>query len=464
MLVHRRGGRQHAGTHVPDPGHLEQSLQGPVLPERPVQQGEHDVDRADLPGRPAGRDDGQRGATRRDDHGRGVAGDLGQAATGHREALRVARLQHPPAVPRDADRDHVPPGRVQRRQHPARGLAGHGVLTAAAAEDDGDPGAGRCGRGCGGSRCGRGCGGVGHGGVEPTGAGVPGVAPPVGTPDVAVPAGTSGAPAATARSTASASTPRPPTSTTSRAGTRRPAWTVSAPPAVGVGPHRRLDRGMAPDRAPGPWWVVVPVKDTVRGKSRISAPAGVRRAVARALATDTLAAAVAADQVAAVVAVAETAGDAEMAARTGARTVHAAARGLAAALTAGIAAVPAGAPVAVLLGDVPAARPADLSVVLRTVRSGQTAFVRDASGTGTTLLAARDVVLRPRFGEDSAALHLAAGFSDLVAGGGIAAGLRHDVDTLTDLVAVQDLLTGLGSATAALLGRQDVRAALTGIR
>lgn len=221
---------------------------------------------------------------------------------------------------------------------------------------------------------------------------------------------------------------------------------------------------MAPDPAPGPWWVVVPVKDTVRGKSRIVAPAGVRRSVARALATDTLVAAAASDQVAVVVAVAETDRDAEMAARAGARTVLAPTRGLVAALAAGVAAVPVGVPVAVLLGDVPAARPADLSDVLRGVRSGETAFVTDAAGTGTTLLAARDVALRPRFGDRSAASHRNAGFRDLVAGGGVPAGLRHDVDTLTDLRALQDLLPGPGSATAAVLRREDVRAALTGVR
>lgn len=219
---------------------------------------------------------------------------------------------------------------------------------------------------------------------------------------------------------------------------------------------------MTPQTAPGTWWVVVPVKDTVRGKSRIAAPAGVRRSVARALASDTLVAARASDQVAVVVAVAQTERDAEMAALAGARTVLAPAPGLVAAIAAGVGAVPPGAPVAVLLGDVPAARPADLSDVLRAVRPGETAFVSDAAGTGTTLLAARDAALRPLFGEGSAALHRDAGFRDLVAGGGVPAGLRHDVDTLADLRALQDLLPGPGPATAALLRREDVRAALTG--
>ena len=269
--------------------------------------------------------------------------------------------------------------------------------------------------------------------MEPTGTGVPGAAPSTGT-----------------------GTP----------------WDASADidrrtgqqlPAVRVGPHRRLDRGVAPDPAPGPWWVVVPVKDTVRGKSRIAAPVEVRRSVARALATDTVAAAGATDEVAVVLVVAENDRDARMTARVGARTVLVPSGGLAAALAAGIAVVPVGAPVAVLLGDLPAVRPAELSAVLRAVRSGDTAFVRDTAGTGTTLLAARDAPLRPRFGDGSAALHRGAGFRDLVADGGIGAGLRRDVDTLTDLWAVLEM-PGLGSATAALLGRDDVRAALTGHR
>lgn len=220
---------------------------------------------------------------------------------------------------------------------------------------------------------------------------------------------------------------------------------------------------MSPEPGPDRWWVVVPVKDTVRGKSRIAAPVGVRRSVARALATDTLAAAVASREVAAVLAVTETERDAEMAVQVGARTVVATTDGLGAAVVAGIASVPAGAAVAVLLGDVPAARSADLSEVLRAVRSGETVFVSDAAGTGTTLLAARDVRLTPRFGPGSAARHRAAGFRDLVAAGGVPAGLRHDVDTLADLQAVQGLLEVPGSRTAVLLGRADLRAALTGV-
>ena len=44
LLVHARGAREHARTDVGHAGHLQQSLDRAVLPERPVQHGEDDVD------------------------------------------------------------------------------------------------------------------------------------------------------------------------------------------------------------------------------------------------------------------------------------------------------------------------------------------------------------------------------------------------------------------------------------
>jgi len=215
-------------------------------------------------------------------------------------------------------------------------------------------------------------------------------------------------------------------------------------------------------RADGPgWWVVVPVKDTARGKSRITAPPGLRSRLARALAADTLAAAVAAAGVQAVLAVVDTEADVALAAAAGARSVPAAGAGLTAAVAAGIAAAPAGAPVAVLLGDLPAARPADIAAVLAAVRPGEAVFVADAAGTGTTLVAGRGPRLHPLFGPGSAQAHRDAGFRDLAAAGGVSAGLRHDVDTAADLAAVAGLLGSGGRATGALLADREVRAALT---
>ena len=69
--------------------------------------------------------------------------------------------------------------------------------------------------------------------------------------------------------------------------------------------------------------------------------------------------------------------------------------------------------VAALAADLPALRPDDLTAALRAAEVGDTirrAFVSDAAGTGTVLLAARPGVgLEPCFGAGSAAAHAASG-------------------------------------------------------
>jgi len=107
---------------------------------------------------------------------------------------------------------------------------------------------------------------------------------------------------------------------------------------------------------------------------------------------------------------------------------------------------PAG--VAVLLGDVPALRTADLTAALRAARAHPRAVVVDAEETGTTLLTARaGVSLEPRFGAGSAAAHRGLGHVDL----GLPPGssLRRDVDVPTDLEAVAAL--GVGPFTRRVL-------------
>jgi 2-phospho-L-lactate guanylyltransferase len=76
------------------------------------------------------------------------------------------------------------------------------------------------------------------------------------------------------------------------------------------------------------------------------------------------------------------------------------------------------------------------------------AFVADATGTGTTLLAAAPgVELAPAYGPRSRQSHLASGAAELPG----APGLRLDVDTPEDLQAAVRL--GLGAATAAVVRR-----------
>ena len=99
--------------------------------------------------------------------------------------------------------------------------------------------------------------------------------------------------------------------------------------------------------------------------------------------------------------------------------------------------------VAALTADLPALRPAELSAALRAVPASR-AFVSDAAGTGTTLLAARGgAALDPHFGPGSAGAHERSGAVALT---GRWPSLRRDVDTPDDLVAAAQL--GLGRHTA----------------
>lgn len=172
------------------------------------------------------------------------------------------------------------------------------------------------------------------------------------------------------------------------------------------------------------------MKPTHLGKSRLT---GRSRGTVRRIAERTIAGAAAARSVAGVVVV-----TAERNwPRTGRRVVVArerAPRGIAAALAAGVRTLPPGVPVAVLLGDVPGTAPADLDAVLARAARHPRSFVRDADGTGTTLVTARaGVPLRTAFGPDSARRHTAAGLVELDAPDG----LRRDVDTPEQLAALR---------------------------
>lgn len=202
------------------------------------------------------------------------------------------------------------------------------------------------------------------------------------------------------------------------------------------------------------WTVVVPVKRLAAAKTRLDRPD--RAAIALALATDTVAAVAACPSVAEVVVVTD---DAEAAAAVAglARVVaDEPDRGLNPALAHGAeAAVRArpGTAVAVLAADLPALRPDELTAALVAAEDAPVALVADAAGDGTVLLAvAPDRRLEPRFGSGSRAAHLALGALDLTDRlGATVAGLRRDVDTLTDLDEAAAL--GLGAATRALLDR-----------
>jgi 2-phospho-L-lactate guanylyltransferase len=101
--------------------------------------------------------------------------------------------------------------------------------------------------------------------------------------------------------------------------------------------------------------------------------------------------------------------------------------------------------VVALVGDLPALRRAELTGALRQASERPRSFVRDADGTGTTLLAVTaGTALHPQFGVGSAARHAGSGAVALDAG----PGLRQDVDTIDDLAVAVAL--GVGERTASI--------------
>lgn len=207
------------------------------------------------------------------------------------------------------------------------------------------------------------------------------------------------------------------------------------------------------------WTVIVPVKGTALAKSRLGLADSNRAALALAFAIDTVSAALAADRVARVVVVTASEAVADRMRELGAIAVRETSMaGLNPAIHDGleVARVEApDAPVAVLLGDLPALDPADLDAVLDRALEHSRAMVADAAGVGTVLVTALPgIPHHPQFGGESRAAHLAAGYVELDVDA--ARGLRHDIDTLDDLAAITSAT--LGSATRAL-GTQS--AALT---
>lgn len=198
------------------------------------------------------------------------------------------------------------------------------------------------------------------------------------------------------------------------------------------------------------WVVVVPVKPAADGKTRLAGvlSASAREGLVRAMALDTIAAAVATPEVPRVVVVTADGPLRTLLAGT-VDLVDEPGGGLNGAVRAGIdRAAGRGEGVAVLLGDLPALRPDDLADALSMASAHERAFVADADGTGTTLLAALPgVVVAPAFGPGSADAHELAGHVRLAV---VATStVRRDVDVPDDLIEVARL--GVGPATRAVL-------------
>ncbi|CAN5354371.1 2-phospho-L-lactate guanylyltransferase [soil metagenome] len=209
---------------------------------------------------------------------------------------------------------------------------------------------------------------------------------------------------------------------------------------------RKTGRITRPVHDPEPtreWFVIIPVKGTPDAKSRLVASTE----LALAIALDTVEAALAAPGVAQVLVVTSEAASVVFD-DTDAFVVVEHEPGLAVAIATGLETAAdfsePGRGVAILLGDLPALRPAELGDALLAATAHDRAMVPDSEGTGTTLITAADGQTHDEhFGPGSAAAHRAAGYAAL----DVAAdsGLRSDVDTPASLTA---LASRVGSRTA----------------
>ncbi|MBB2942151.1 2-phospho-L-lactate guanylyltransferase [Actinoplanes lutulentus] len=206
------------------------------------------------------------------------------------------------------------------------------------------------------------------------------------------------------------------------------------------------------------WTVVIPVKRLGSAKTRLrgAVPADRHPELALAMVRDTVAAVLATPSVAGLVVVTDDPAVAVAVRRLGARVAPDPGDGLNGAMRHGADEV-AGLAThrAVLTGDLPALRPEQLDEALGRV-AGR-AFVPDAAGTGTVLLAVPPgEPLRPLFGPHSARAHAGSGATALT---GDWPGLRQDVDTAADLGTVLGL--GAGRRTCELLRDLGLTAACT---
>jgi 2-phospho-L-lactate guanylyltransferase len=183
------------------------------------------------------------------------------------------------------------------------------------------------------------------------------------------------------------------------------------------------------------WWVIVPMKDLRRAKSRLGGDRADRYRLAVAMVRDTLTAITGAGNVDGVLVVCERPDDAECFEMRRVSVLAQPGAGLNEAIRAGaevLRAADQGRNIAVLPGDLPHLSSGDLEVALVQAAAHPSAFVSDRSGEGTTLLTVlAGVGLNPAFGEDSSRAHRSAGATELHVPR--CSGLRLDVDVLTDI-------------------------------
>lgn len=193
--------------------------------------------------------------------------------------------------------------------------------------------------------------------------------------------------------------------------------------------------------------LVIPLKPAAVGKSRLGGGAE----LARAIALDTVEAAARAAQVRRLIVVtADTtiAGELFPLFDHGDVIIEPEPAGITAAIARGFERTPLETFRAVLLGDLPGLQPGDLDVALTLAADAERGFVRDADGSGTTLVSARSgVAFEEHFGPGSAEAHRAAGFAELAVPAG--SSVRYDVDDAEQLEALAS--RRLGPRTTAVL-------------
>ena len=208
------------------------------------------------------------------------------------------------------------------------------------------------------------------------------------------------------------------------------------------------------------WDLIIPVKRLERAKTRLEGlTVACRRRLALSFAVDAAAAALAGTRVRRVLVVtADQQAAAELSLRGAVIVEETGDAGLNPAIREAAAAVRREEPlrrVAVMTGDLPAAKSAEIDAALASAELARRAVLADADSTGTVLLTANPLAgpeapspvrLRPRFGEGSCVRHVGAGHRLLC---GDHPGLRRDVDSREDLEAARRL--GVGAATAAAL-------------
>ena len=193
--------------------------------------------------------------------------------------------------------------------------------------------------------------------------------------------------------------------------------------------------------------IAVPVNRLGLAKTRLHVPAQTREHLVIAFLADTVQAALRCPAVRTVTVVTDDSAAARAARRAGADSFspqlpH---PGLNSDLTAFARSRTDDHPLAVLLADLPALTTTELTAALTECLRHSTAFASDQQETGTTLLYTQQASrIRPEFGKRSAHRHHTTGAHPLTH---VGAGLRRDVDTLTDLHVALSL--GVGKHTAA---------------